>query len=158
MKKFLAMLFILPFFIFGCDDTDRQQRDTQENIQKEANAQVGLPAIQNFRDMKTLKIILEKRDQANLQTWTYLVAEMSGKLVFLGRSMGYAIPAATQYTNPMKQSRISNVVLPQADPNGLFSPASAEGSWILMLNPKTGSTDVVYIEPRIIVSPFPLSN
>jgi hypothetical protein len=46
--------------------------------------------------------------------------------------------------------------LPQADPNGLFSPASAEGTWILMKDPNGKEVKPVYIEPRIIVSPFKL--
>ena len=46
--------------------------------------------------------------------------------------------------------------LPQADPNGLFMPASAEGTWLMLINPKTNQPSPVYIEPRVTVSPFPL--
>lgn len=44
----------------------------------------------------------------------------------------------------------------QADPNGLFSPASAEGTWILMKDPNGDSVKPVYCEPRVICSPFKL--
>ena len=45
--------------------------------------------------------------------------------------------------------------MPQADPNGLFSPESAEGTWVLCSDPSgNGETRPVYVEPRIIVSPF----
>jgi hypothetical protein len=88
---------------------------------------------------------------------------MSGKLVFVGESIGYGIPAATQFTNPQKiaekssyQSAMAYAILPQADPNGLFSPASAEGTWIILKDPHGNATKPVYIEPRIIVSPFKL--
>jgi hypothetical protein len=47
--------------------------------------------------------------------------------------------------------------MPQADPNGLFSPASAEGTWLMLVDPKTGDPRVVYIEPRLVVSPIPLT-
>ncbi len=49
-----------------------------------------------------------------------------------------------------------NVVIPQADPNGLFSPASAEGAWVLCLDPADKRTKPVYVEPRVVVSPFRL--
>jgi hypothetical protein len=39
-----------------------------------------------------------------------------------------------RHTEPQKTSR-ENYVTPQADPNGLFSPASAEGTWILLKDP-----------------------
>ncbi len=159
MKKILTVCFMFVVFIgmTGCfePDTDTKEKYKQEQLLQEGAAQAGLPAITRFTDKKLLKMILEKRDQANLQTWTYLVAEQTGKLVFLGRSMGYGVPAATQYTNPMKYY-MNGATLPQADPNGLFSPASAEGTWIMMLNPNGKGTEPVYIEPRIIVSPFPL--
>jgi hypothetical protein len=47
-------------------------------------------------------------------------------------------------------------VLPQADPNGLFSPASAEGTWVMCLNPKTKKAEPQYIEPRVITTTFPM--
>jgi hypothetical protein len=80
---------------------------------------------------------------------------MTGKLIFVGRSVGYGIPYATEYTNPMKFVG-TGATVPQADPNGLFSPTNAEGTWILMVTPK-GDVKPVYFEPRIVVSPFPLT-
>ena len=40
---------------------------------------------------------------------------------------------------------------------GLFMPSNAEGTWIMLIDPRTNDTRSVYIEPRVIVSPFPLS-
>ena len=50
-----------------------------------------------------------------------------------------------------------NGIVPQADPNGLFSPASADGTWVMCLNPETNQAAPLYVEPRIIVSPFELN-
>ena len=47
-------------------------------------------------------------------------------------------------------------VLPQADPNGLFSPASADGTWVLCADPKGGKARPVLVEPRAVFSPFRL--
>ncbi len=148
----------------GCDGpqptSDTIQRSQQETSLKELTAQTGMPAIKNGRERKLLKEILELRDQDGLVTYTYTFAEMNGKLTFLCNSIGYGIPYATQYTNPQKfewsGTNVGTVVLPQADPNGLFSPASADGTWVMMLDPNTKAVRPVYIEPRIIVSPFKL--
>jgi hypothetical protein len=111
--------------------------------------------VKNFRERKLLKEIIELRDQEDLVTYTYIVAEQTGKLIFLGESIGYGVPAATQFTNPQKIVR-SSLTLPQADPNGLFSPASADGTWVMMKDPKGTNVRPVYVEPRCIVSPFKL--
>lgn len=148
--------------ISGCKmsrDADTELKDQQEQVMREATAQTGMPAIINFREKKILKDIYELRDQDGLTTYTYLISEMQGKPVFLFESIGYGIPYSTQYTNPMKPLSDMNVettVIPQADPNALFSPESSEGTWIMAVDPSTKKVRVVYCEGRIIVSPFKL--
>lgn len=143
--------------------SDVVQRRQNEKLLQEATAQTGMPAITNFRERKMLKEIIELRDQTGLATYTYVVNEMQGKLMFLGESIGYGIPAATQYTNPQKDLWQSNsyglggITVPQADPNGLFSPDSAEGTWVLLKDPNGSKVKPVYVETRIIVSPFKLT-
>jgi hypothetical protein len=140
--------------------SDAIQRQQGEKLLQEATAQTGMPALVNFRERKLLKDILEMRDQDGLVTYTYVFNELQGKLVFLCNSIGYGIPYATQYTNPQKplyMDRADTAVIDQADPNGLFSPSSAEGTWVQCSDPaKAGAVRTVYIEPRIIVSPFKL--
>jgi hypothetical protein len=141
------------------DTSDSKQQVAQEQILAEATAQTGMPAIKNFRERKLLKDILELRDQTGLSTYTYVWNEMTGKAVFLCNSIGYGLPYATQYTNPAKpglNGYHDSYVLPQADPNGLFSPQAAEGTWVMCLSPTKGSAVPLYVEPRIIVSPFKL--
>lgn len=166
----IVVLITVVLSISGCGSyvpsSDDVQRKQQELILKEGTAAVGMPSIKNFREKRLLKDILELRDQDGLVTYTYIVAENTGKLVFLGESLGYGIPAATQFTNPQKfdlqqlgtdTQRCYSGALPQADPNGLFSPSSAEGTWVMMKDPNGKTVKPVYIEPRIIVSPFRLS-
>lgn len=178
MKRFISLLIglIALTFIVGCDipertkSADEIQKKQQETMLKEATAQTGMPAIKNFRERKILKDILELRDQEGLVTYTYLFNELNGKLIFLGQTIGYGIPYATQYTNPqkfdfgwldngysMRENRYISGVIPQADPNGLYSPASAEGTWVLMKDPNSSKVVPIYVEPRIIVSPFKLN-
>lgn len=144
--------------------SDTTQAQQQEQILREGTAQSGMPAIKNFRERKMLKDILELRDQNGITTYTYTVSEMTGKLRFFGETIGYGIPYATQYTNPQKIAEwrtrgadgIANAILPQADPNGLFSPQGADGTWVLMKDPKGDKVLPIYVEPRIVVSPFRL--
>jgi hypothetical protein len=119
-----------------------------------------MPAIKNFRERKLLKDILELRDQNGLVTYTYVFSEMTATWTFFCNSVGYGVPYATQYTNPERFEYNVNgpVTLPQADPTGLFSPASAEGTWVMCKDPSGKDVKPVYVEPRIIVSPFKLAD
>jgi hypothetical protein len=148
----------------GCDGkpgSDRIQAAQQEVILAEGTRAVGMPAIKNFQERKLLKDILELRDQTNLATYTYVWSEMKGRGIFLCDSLGFGLPYATQFTNPQKDiyygttSQV-HMALPQADPNGLFSPAAAEGTWVMCVNPKGKDISPIYVEPRIIVSTFKL--
>lgn len=168
VKLFAIALAVLAAFtsasMVACDDflpdSDTIQQAQQERLLKEGTAQTGMPNIVNFRERRILKDILELRDQKGLDTYTYFYNQMTGKLVFLCASEGYAIPYSTEYTNPQKTVLSGNtyLTLPQADPNGLFPPSAAEGTWVLCQNPHSEKADVqpVYVEPRIITSPFPL--
>ena len=158
MKK---LLLVLPFvaLLSACDDhpdSRRIEAAKQEEMQLQAVQSVGMPAITNFAEKRMFKDILELRDRS-VPTTTYLVG-MNNQLTKVCDSVGYGLPYATQYTNP--QMRVSgqngNVTLPQADPNGLYSPSAADGTWVLCVDHKDGKAKPVYIEPRIIVSPIAL--
>jgi hypothetical protein len=166
VRRLLA--FGLLFLICSAEDcnepsSDKIQSDQQERILQEGTSQVGMPAIKNFRERKLLKEILELRDQSGFSTYTYVWRENApagqSNLVFLCNSIGFGLPAATQFTNPQKvvhEGQNYGLTLPQADPNGLFSPSAAEGTWVMCKNPRGDDVKPVYIEPRVIVSPFAL--
>jgi hypothetical protein len=152
-KAPMALLLLLS--LSGCfeESSDQKQARAQEDIKQQAVNSVGMPAIQNFAEMRMMRQILEKRDQ-NRGTYTYIV-DMQGMYHLLCRSVGYGLPYATQFTNPQRITAGGHVI-PQADPNGLFSPAAAEGTWVMCLNPDNQQSDVVYVEPRIVVMPWPM--
>lgn len=159
-KRFLLIAAISSVLLVGCHEKSSNQKQTeqQELILMQGTAAIGMPAIKNFRERRLLKDIIEMRDQDGLVTYTYVFSETTGKLSFLCNSIGYGIPAATQFTSPQKFEGIGGhyTAMPQADPNGLFSPASAEGTWVMCTDPKGDKTRPVYVEPRIITSPFKL--
>jgi len=166
MKKVFILIISIGLFT-SCNtydpqpDADKLQAQKTKESLREANNQIGMPAIVNFQEKKLFKQILELRDNEKLITYCYLMNEMDGKIgQFLGKGIGYGIPAATQFTNPMKNlgdkyREGSNTVLPQADPNGLFMPTATSATWYMLLDEK-GEPRPVYIEPLIIVSPIKL--
>jgi hypothetical protein len=139
------------------------QNKKQEQMNLQAVESVGMPAITHFQEKRILKDILELRDDTKLTTITY-ITDLNGRLHKRCDSIGFGIPYATQYTNPMRVAgginspSTGNVVIPQADPNGLYSPASAEGTWVLCSVPGKNKVSPTYIEDRITVSTFPLDN
>jgi len=158
MKRILILAAMASTFtLAGCGDpksyrtSDQIQNEQQERLNRNAVESVGMPAIINFSEKRLMKDILEMRDQ-NAVTYTYLVG-MDNQLTKFCDSVGFGLPYATQYTNPQKYQGVA-----QADPNGLYSPASADGTWVACRVPGQDKVKPVYIEPRIIVSPFPLNN
>lgn len=163
MKKYL-LIAVLCVLISGCriegkPDADKIQAKQTREALAEADAQIGMPAIKNFRERKLAKMIFELRDQADLVCYAYTKSDYTGKLIFIGKCIGYGLPYSIQYTNPMITKRAYNgafEILPQADPNGLFMPEGLSATWLMMINPKTNEPVPVYVEPELVVSPFPL--
>ena len=146
------------------------QRQRQEVVVAEGVSQVGVPSIKNFRELKLAKDIYEMRDQTGLTTYTYLYSDLNGKLIFLCDSIGYPLPYATQFSAPesIQTWRITGTdsgdikrygtdKLPQAEPNGLFTPGSAEGTWVLCKDPNGSEVRPLYTEPRVVVSQYKLN-
>lgn len=147
----------------GCDQpqmssTKKESMATEASM-REAFSQIGMPAIKNYQEKKLAKMIFELRDQENLITYAYVV-NLQGELVFIGKCVGFGLPYSVQYTSPEKavyKSMDSGVsTMPQADPNGLYMPQGLSATWLMMIDPKTDKARPVYVEPQIIVSPFPL--
>jgi hypothetical protein len=163
MKK-LTLMLVAAGLLTACGPTPQSstelERKKQEELSLRGVQSVGMPAVVNFAEKRMMKDIIELRDRMQ-PTYTYIV-DMNGKPHKVCNSLGYGLPYATQYTNPnmdtyySQQNQTAHVVLPQADPNGLYSPASADGTWVMCVNPKTNKAEPQYIEPRIITTTFPL--
>lgn len=148
----------LAAFVVGCDSestADTEQAAATKESMAEAHRQVGMPAITNFQERRLAKMIFELRDQENLPTYAYIVS-LEGKLIFLGKCIGFGLPYSTQFTNPEQltyKSHHGYHKMPQPDPNGLFTPTGLSATWLMMVDEK-GEARPVYVEPEIIVSPF----
>ena len=155
------LILILTVLLVGCgnESVSRQEQQATEKAMLEANSQVGMPSIVNFQEKRWAKMIFELRDRPDLITYAYIVS-LEGKLVFIGKCIGYGLPYSVQYTSPESMQKNINFGeyyrLPQADPNGLYMPDGLSATWLLMFDKDTQEVKPVYIEPEIIVSPIKL--
>lgn len=147
--------------------SDEAVSDQMEKLLKEGERQTGLPAITNFTEKRMVKWLYELRDQPNYRTYTYITT-MNGVFVKICDSVGYGINASIQYSNPDKVVDYEDYLgtgyvdanlgtLPQAEPNGLFMPEGLAATYVMCVVPGKDEVQAVYIEPEIIVSPFPLN-
>ncbi len=161
--KYTILLFTLLLFTVSCKEhkttAQGQQAEKTEELMKEMNASVGMPSITNFQEKRWAKMIFELRDKSDLITYAYII-DMNGNLHFLGKCIGYGLPYSVQYTAPQKlASKGANygyLVLPQADPNGLYMPDGLSATWLMMLGPD-GEVKPVYVEQELLVSPFKMN-
>lgn len=141
------------FLVVGCENVaDQQEKRLLEVLQEEAVRQAGMPNMVNFTEKKNLKWIYELCDREKFTTYTYLV-DMHGKLHFFCESIGYGVPYSAQYVNPEKYN-VNGANLPQAEPNGLFKPTSSDATWVIAATEQGPAA--IYVEQRIVVSPFKL--
>jgi hypothetical protein len=161
----LITLFAVAASLAGCMEenvSDKREREQTALLTEQASTQVGMPGITRFTEKRNLKMLYELRDNPKLTTIAYIV-DLNGKLHRFCDALGYGFPYATQFTNPQRDTyypvatgTTSHFQMPQPEPNGLFMPAAADGTWVMCLNPETKEMHPVYVEPRVIISPFPL--
>lgn len=156
----LASLFLLTACVEERKPSAQIANEQQERQLEDAVRQVPIPAITNWREKRTLKMIYELRDKTDLVTYTYITAANTGKREFLCTSMGYAINDATGFTAPDYIARSGHswgyAILTQAEPNGLFTPDSSNMYWVICLDPDSGKPAPVQVAGYPIVSPFKL--
>jgi hypothetical protein len=86
--------------------------------------------------------------------YSYVRNQYTGKILSSCPSIGFPISAATQLTSPNMTDRHDgqygggNVVLPQPEPNGLFSPSESRGTYVMCVN-KDGKVEPRYYEEDV---------
>ena len=118
------LLSFLSVSFTACTDkkssADEVMADYTADLMSEAQAQVGNPNIVNFQERKLAKMIFELRDKEDLICYAYIKNEMTGKLNYIGKCVGFGLPYSVQFTNPeyvVKNSSYGYGTLPQPDPN-----------------------------------------
>lgn len=169
MRKLFAILLMFVLSIVSCENhgpsAENIQTKQTDKILNEINSQIGLPNLTNFQQKKLMKMVYELCDKEDLVCYAYIKSDYQGKLMFIGKCVGFGVPFSAQYTNPQKlvdrwgdhvDGGQEAFVIPQADPNGLYMPTSSSATWLMMIDPETNEPRPVYLEPEIVVSPFRL--
>ena len=171
MRKILLLVVMLVMSVglfSGCVDVSTEDRQTEatRQLMKEVNNQIGMPNITEFYEKKMAKEIFELRDNSKLITYAY-TQNLDGRFTYIGQCIGFGLPYSTQYTNPMQYTGVSTPtiaagetgrrswdyqVMPQADPNGLFTPTGLAATWLMIINTETGEREIMYTEPSIVVT------
>ena len=144
--------------VSACDqrsEGELAEAEATVTLQNRASDIVGMPNLTSFAQKERASRIFELLDR-DVLTYTYTYAEASGVLTRLCESVGYGVPFSSQYSSPTKLVRIrgERYQVPQPEPNGLYPPPTSDATWVTCLI--EGTEHVVYVEPKIIVTDFPL--
>jgi predicted small lipoprotein YifL len=171
MKRVLILLMVIlsVFVLSACGEatledktSDQVQSEKAERVNKQKTMRVGEPSITNFYEANQVKEIYEKRDNAELLCYAY-VKNLEGRFIYLGVSKGYGVNSSIQFSNPVKVQRAENdygiwagdgdgpILVPQAEPNGLFMPEGLMATYINILDENTGEFGLSYIEDNLNV-------
>lgn len=95
--------------------------------------------------------------QRATNTFSVVQSEYTGKILWSCPSMGFPLPYATQLTNPLQLAsryamtdgaHYTDGVIAQQEPNGLFTPPAADGTWVPCVDEK-GRITPVYEERKV---------
>jgi len=156
----IGFLFLSIVLTAGsCDtpqtQTEASQVDTQQQIYQKVQP---VHQYDYSPERDALQQIYDAR-MADKNTWTVIYSQ--GKPIWVCPSLGYPIPYTTQLTNPSQETSpgsTANAVIPQAEPNGLYT-GTTNATWIRCVRtlPGGGSEIVpIYSEPDAIAFPYPV--
>ncbi len=157
----IAALSACGLLASGCGyqppSAEQQASAQQEQISERAQAEVGIYQPTNFTRKRLANRIGQMLDSPNLATISYAQG-LDGRLRCIGHTIGFPLPSATQTTSPSHFEVRPHVlgtpmsteyeVMPQSDPDQLYSPTSADGTWVLLVNSK-GDAAPAYFEGHV---------
>lgn len=154
-KTITAIILIIFALVFSAcaDSSSRIEQKQQEGGQLSLLQNQPVPDLGGFSLER--KIVIETYQARNrvIATYTYTMT-YDGRIIEICASIGYPIPYATQLTNPLRYEYNSNgAVLGNPEPNGLYTPSSAEATLVQCVN-EDGSVTPTYWEDRIFTLPY----
>ena len=148
MKHLLGVLICTPLLLASCKE--QQQESTAAQLEQESqNLQMQqflknqpIPSFDwSLERHVAIQLYIARQKATN--TWSVVQSPLTGKVLWQCASIGYPIPYATQLTNPLQavgkdscggQCAVAMTSIAQQEPNGLFSPSSAEGTWVMCVD------------------------
>jgi hypothetical protein len=156
MVRYAFLVFVLLVTVLtnaACTSTALVQEQAKVNSQQEiAQNKVPQPVMEIYLERYLMSSLYTARDQA-VATWSYIQSPYTGKILWRCTSVGFPIPGGTQLTNPSQY--YSSTTLPQAEPNGLYTPNTSAGTYVMCVN-KDGTITPAYKEPQVETSLCPI--
>lgn len=164
MKRTVVIMSLLlaGLFLVACGSntaTGKEQAQTNHVMDVLINSQPA-PVFDWSLERYLLIQLYEARNNA-AATYSYVTEVSLGKIIIVWScpSVGYPIPGGTQLTNPeqLTYSRVKNGTagirtiegaIPQVEPNGLYSPQTSAGTYVMCLN-NDGTVSPVYEERNV---------
>lgn len=86
---------------------------------------------------RRMQIEIYQARQRATRTYSVVQSPFTGKVLWACPSIGFPLPYATQLTNPHQAiwGDRGPAVVEQAEPNGLYSPAQADATWVPCVAP-----------------------
>lgn len=162
MKKIWLILVVAGLALAGCHHPEASDAKVMDAVDKQQGIYAENQPIPIFDWSRQLDLWQQFYKAQNKAAATHtFITTMTGELHFETPSQGYPIPFDTQLTNPM-QIASRNVgsnwydgVIPQAEPNGLFTPGNSDATIVMAVN-SDGTLSPVYTELKATAYPFPV--
>lgn len=166
--KILGLISLSCLALTACTqpitNSDQEASQQQEALSKRAQDEVGIYQPTHFTRKRLANRIGQMLDDPNLATISYAQG-LDGKLRCIGHTIGFPMPSATQTTSPQRweappyfdtngnaysynQLR-EGELSPQPEPDQLYYPGTADATWLLVVNQKTGQANPAYFEGHV---------
>lgn len=149
----ILLTLALALVLMGCDQAVDMEHQQQEAGQKSLLSNQPVPDLGGWSFERHIVIETYKARNRTISTYTYTFIEYTGQIIELCASIGYPIPYSTQLTNPLQYTGPNGAVVGNPEPNGLYSPSSAEATIVNCVN-KDGTVTPTYFEQRIFALPY----
>lgn len=160
LKKLLLPIVLIPIILMGAGCIDSANNKEADQVEQQQNLYVQnqpAPAFDWSLERHVFTELYKARNNA-VQTFSY-VRNLNGQVIFSCKSIGFPLPSNDQLTNQESISYSSGgtpAVLPQAEPNGLYSSPSTTGTYVFCIN-SDGSVSPSYFESDVETHLSPLS-
>lgn len=153
MKYVILILVVVGLVAAQCG-SQGIERQQQEQNQLSLIQNQPVPNLGGYSFERDVVIQTYLARNRTIATYTYTMTEIDAKIIEICASIGYPIPYATQLTNPLQTVyNNSGAIIGNPEPNGLYSPDSAEGTIINCAN-DDGTITPTYWEPRVFALPY----
>lgn len=147
-----AIALLSGLAVFGCGESSTMiEREAQERGVLAIVQNQPVPDLGGYSLERQILIETYLARNRTVATYTYALT-LEGKIIEICASIGYPIPYSTQLTNPERWGTQGGTI-PQAEPNGLFPPTSADATLVNCTN-DDGSVTPTYWEPHVFAQPY----